>query len=424
MKKNYYRSKLSICMILFVCSFLWLFEGIIGKNRLTSLSVFCAVVILSSKKIRLSKSSLIWLLYILAIIMSYTINKTAVRWGLYYLKLYFSVILCTIFIKCNYSVFKTGISFLIAAGAGNAFMVMIHFFLDEAYNKIYFPFLQHNGSLTTAGTYYRRGYYFGLNYKPHETAGIIIFSMAALFIWGLVQTNSKKKFIYLLPCSMLIPLLLTGKKGAFVCMFAAVMLIVFLWYLLKKQEKKMILTLLGVTTLLIIFVCYILTHLDNPLFYRFAAFFINLSQGKSVDAGRGSLRNAAWQLWKENKLFGVGWFRYNGYTVSRFGFSSSHSVNLDYLQFLCEAGILGFSLMITPIVVMLRKTVLVCKKVLRTVTVKQTQWIILFAVFVQIFTVLYAFIEVPFYNFMYFTIYMFSCMIINYTLYNQTESVS
>lgn len=424
MKRKYYRSRLSICLILFVCSFLWLFEGIIGKNRLTSLSVFCGVMLLCSRKIKLSKSLLIWLLYILAIVMSYVVNKTATRWGLYCLKLYLPVILCAVFIKCSFSVFKTGICFLMATGAGNAFMVLVHFFLDETYNKIYFPFLKHNSSFITASTYYRRGYYFGLNYKPHETAGIIIFSLAAFLIWGMVQTNARKKLIYILPCSMLLPLLLTGKKGAFVCMFAALLCVVCLWYMLRKQEKKIILTMIGATALLIVSVCYILTHLDNPLFYRFSMFFINLSQGKSVDAGRGSLRDAAWQLWKENKLFGVGWFRYNGYTVSRFGFSSSHSVNLDYLQFLCETGIFGFTLMIIPIIIMLRNTVLVCKKVLKTVTVKQIQWIILFAVFVQIFTVLYAFIEVPFYNFMYFTVYIFSCMIINHTLFHNAGCVS
>lgn len=61
-------------------------------------------------------------------------------------------------------------------------------------------------------------------------------------------------------------------------------------------------------------------------------------------------------------------------------------------------------LTITPIIIMFRNTVLVCEKVLKTVTLKQIQLIVLFAVFVQIFMVLYTFIEVPFYNFMYFTV--------------------
>lgn len=112
-------------------------------------------------------------------------------------------------------------------------------------------------------------------------------------------------------------------------------------------------------------------------------------------------------------MWGVGWFQFNGYTVSRFGYPKTHSVNLDYLQFLCETGIVGFVFMMTPIIVMVRRTFIVCKNALKNIAEKSKLWTILFAVFVQLFTLMYAFIEVPFYTVMYFAIYIFSCMIIN-----------
>ena len=39
--------------------------------------------------------------------------------------------------------------------------------------------------------------------------------------------------------------------------------------------------------------------------------------------------------------------------------------------------------------------------------------LILFAVYIQIFILLYAFVEVPFYSILFFSIYVYSCMIIN-----------
>lgn len=413
MKRDAYTIRFSLCLLLFVNCSLWLFDGIIGWKRITFLVVLCGMMILCTKSFCLSKPSMIWLLFLAAVTMSLLINHAITNATLYWLFMYSLIVFYAILIKYEVSIFKTGIVFLTAIGIFNAIAVMVHFFMKEDFNTLYFPLLQNEGSYATATSYYDRGYFFGLNYKPHETAGIIIFAMAAFLIWGMVQTKYQKKLIYLAALCMVIPLLLTGKKGVTACMMAAFMLILFVWYASQKQWLKIGLAIGGAILLLVIAIAFILTHLDNPLYYRFASFFTRLLSGESVDAGRGGLRDAALQLWSEHKFFGVGWYQYNGYTVRRFGFSRTHSVNLDYLQFLCETGIVGFVLMITPIIVMLRRTIMVWKNTLTSSADKNTQWIILFAVFVQIYTVLYAFIEVPFYNIMYFTIYIFSCMIIN-----------
>lgn len=422
MDKDSLKIKIALCWMLFVSCSLWLFDGIIGWKRITFLVFSCGLLILCTKKFKISKPSLIWGLFLLAALMSLLINNSVSSWSLYYFLMYSSIVLYAILINCELPVFKTGIVFLTAIGIFNALAVLLHFFLKDWFNEFYFPALRYQGSLMTASSYYDRGYYFGVNYKPHEAAGLIVFAMAALLIWGMVQTEYKKKWVCIVATCMFIPLMLTGKKGITAFMAAVFMLILLVWYVSQKKWLKIAIAVGGAAVVLIVAVWYIATHLDNPLFYRFASFFENLSSGKPVDAGRGGLRDAAYVLWNENKLFGIGWYQYYDYTVSRFGYNRTHAVNLDYLQFLCETGIFGFVLIMTPILVMLRRTVLVWKKTLTAITEKKTQWIILFAVFVQLFTIIYAFIEVPFYDLMYFTVYIFSCMIIN-NAYKEKEGI-
>lgn len=412
-KKDIYKIEAAICVMLFVSCSIWLFDGIIGWKKITVLAMGMGLLILLTKKITVSRFSAIWLLYPAVILLSWIINHTFSKWFVYVFLLYCMIICYAMLVDCEVNYLKIGVIFLAGLGIFHGIAVIVHFVFKEKFNGFYFPFLKHNGSLSTATSYYDRGYFFGLDYKPHETAGLIVFAIAALGIWALLQKEYKKKMVYVIPTCLMFPLLLTGKKGVTACMLVGCMLILLVWYASKKQWMKIGIAVGGAAILMILAVWYIATHLDNPLFYRFASFFERLTSGQSVDAGRGGLQDAAWQLWEENKIWGVGWFQFNGYTVNRFGYPKTHSVNLDYLQFLCETGIIGFAFMITPIIVMARRTFIVCKNTLKNITEKSKQWIILFAVFVQLFTLMYAFIEVPFYTVMYFAIYIFSCMIIN-----------
>ena len=66
-----------------------------------------------------------------------------------------------------------------------------------------------------------------------------------------------------------------------------------------------------------------------------------------------------------------------------------------------------------PIIVTVYQTVFVSRRVLRKMRSNGEKWILLFAIFVQIYTLIYAFIEVPLYDVYFFAMYMLSCMVIN-----------
>ena len=206
MGKESLKTNLAICILLFVNCSLWLFEGIIGWKKITLFVIFLGLIILFTRKWKPLKNSFIWLLYPASIILSLLNQKKINNWLIYMFLMYMAGILFVIFVNNELSIFKTGIIFLTIIGIINSLMVLVHFIFKDTFNSAYFPYLQHNGSLNMANVYYDRGYYFGFNYKPHEVAGIITFAIAAILIWGILQTEFRKKVILLIPLCLSVPL--------------------------------------------------------------------------------------------------------------------------------------------------------------------------------------------------------------------------
>lgn len=65
-----------------------------------------------------------------------------------------------------------------------------------------------------------------------------------------------------------------------------------------------------------------------------------------LTSGRIGLWKKAWELFKENPVFGIGWEQFMNHN------KYEHEVHNTYLQWLCEAGIIGFILLMTPLVFM------------------------------------------------------------------------
>lgn len=139
-----------------------------------------------------------------------------------------------------------------------------------------------------------------------------------------------------------------------------------------------------------------------------------------LTTGRNYLYEYAIDLWREHKLFGIGWRVFRDYTTAAYGYDTKHDVNLDYLQMLCECGIVGFILMITPILITLRRTVYLARNTLKFDLSFDNKLTITVACFIQFFTLIYAFFEIPFYDRTFFVVYAFSCMIVN-SAYQQTK---
>lgn len=398
-------------ILLLTATLKWFIEGILDKALLEVVFLAMGLLILVlCRGLKICKDSLPWLLFIFNVGFSLLFsNSTFGLWGRGIVTiLIFSYILFLDYPVLNY---QKVMKFLNYLGWGTCLMVLMHYFLADTFNAIYFPMLN-STARSMAELYTRYGYYFGLMYNPHEPAGLIVFSLASLMI-GKIVSKSKKIMGYFGALLLLAALLLTGKKAVLICMVIALVITLFIVFLSKKQWSKILRLLFLVVSLSI---CFVLVARSNPhieLFERFNQFFASITQGVSFDSGRTQLYKVALEEWKENPLFGIGWRHFNALTTTKYGMTQSHEVNCDYLQWLCETGIVGFVLSMIPIIMMIYRTVYVGKKVAKRIINKREAGIVLLALFIQIYTLIYAFVEIPFFDIVYSSVYVVSCVVIN-----------
>ena len=395
----------------------WLFEGIIYQP-------FCEVVILLmgltygalKNAIRIQKASMIWLLYCFSILLNVLISGSSLSvWGRALI-----MVCITIYAvmygpqKYNFQIFT---KWLIRISVFHAIMVIVHCILGEKFNSAYFPHLP-AALQEVSESYFRKGYRFGILYAPHEVAGILSFAVVAIILSLFVYKRKNVNQIFCVIFLML-PIFLSAKKGVVIISFVMLFFAIMILYGSKKQWKRVFKVLIIGIMILAGGAIYIFTHQDTLLFARFAQFFTGLSTGQAIDSGRGPLYAYAITDWMNNKMFGIGWGQFTGKTVSMYGYATGHQVNFDYLQWLCEMGIVGFVLNLIPVLTTLYQTVYISKNVLRKIKDNTEKLQVLFAIFVQFFTLIYAFIEVPFYDIYFFGMYMISSVIINVAYQNR-----
>lgn len=368
-----------------------------------------------------------WVLYLIAVLLS--LSRRSVTTPLLFdaLIIIFTIINIIIARKAVLDL-KVGISFLYSVGIINCIAVFIQFVLKDNYNNIYWNLFSKSWH-EYVQKYYGRGYFTGLQAVPGHAAGFIIFSIGILasgiFLRSYATRKKQNLWSYIALIMLFIALLLTGKKGVLVSGIIAIAFIAAILTLEKKQGIKLIALMIGMIIAYYIIKYYSLKYANIPIFYRLSQFFVAMSEGNEgvLTTGRNYLYAYAIEQWSKHKWFGIGWRAFRDYTVAVYNYPSKHDVNLDYLQFLCESGIVGFIFIMIPIVITLRKTILVLKKILKNSVSFDEKKIVLSASFIQFYTVIYAFFEIPFYDKVFFGIYAFSCIVIHsaYKAYSKRE---
>ncbi|MBO4626716.1 MAG: O-antigen ligase family protein [Lachnospiraceae bacterium] len=86
--------------------------------------------------------------------------------------------------------------------------------------------------------------------------------------------------------------------------------------------------------------------------------FLKDTSGADVSGGRLELWAIAWGLFLKNPFLGIGWERFMAYNTYH------HDVHNTYLQWLCETGIIGFTLIFVPTLVLLLMSLRRAKKLI------------------------------------------------------------
>ncbi len=411
-KKREYKN-LPIYILMLTCTSKWFIEGVVDQTILTVLFLGLGLGLLVLKKgIQIQRPSAIWLIYCFSIMLSVLISGGGFNvWG----RALIYVLIVLYAVLAGYEDFDLGkaVKLLIGLSLFYAFFIFIQYLFTEGFNDLYFPLLSDTTG-QRAELYSRRGYYFGLHTSPHEVAGILAFAIAALLFRILLIGKEKKSLKLLVPViALVVALFLTGKKGVLLAFAGAFVVTAVIMYGSKKQWKKALIAVGMSVLILIVALVIIRSAPDNALFYRLNQFIDQLLSGQAVGSDRMRLYQHAINAWKDNKLFGIGWYQFVALSTTEFGYSAAHQVNLDYLQWLCETGIVGVILNLIPLLVTFCQALIVGVKALSNIKEQTKKWTVLFAIFIQIFTVAYAFVEIPFYDVYFFGVYMLSCMIVN-----------
>lgn len=179
----------------------------------------------------------------------------------------------------------------------------------------------------------------------------IILSTARLFNTLQLQKSGKnidnyeKRFRIMVILVLMIGLLLTGKR-AHIIFVAAAILIMYYSSMINSGAKKRI-TKIIIFILSGIFLFSILFALV-PSLSVFMQRFASSAERGDLASGRSALWELALNQYKENPVFGIGWYKYatNLSATLALKYANYHVHNV-YLQLLCETGTVGFAVYMT-----------------------------------------------------------------------------
>lgn len=126
-----------------------------------------------------------------------------------------------------------------------------------------------------------------------------------------------------------------------------------------KEKAKARLTTLFIVIISIFFCVYLssLGFLDRYLIFFERLLGNTHSSGSKVDvtSGRTVLWILALKLFSENPVFGIGWGNFRNYVPSYY--NNLQNAHNNYIQILCETGVLGFMLTVIPMIILFVYTV-------------------------------------------------------------------
>jgi O-antigen ligase len=229
----------------------------------------------------------------------------------------------------------------------------------------------------------------------------------------MTEEIKKKRICHLVwLIAAIIALLLTGKRGHII--FTAAALVFLFYFYMSNHKRGRIIKILFALSLVIMLVFVV--SMFVPYILLFLERFVEQAQLGDITSGRVYLQELALQMFNKSRLFGIGW---DGFKYKYLGSISIDAVMLNvhnvYIQLLTECGIVGalpfyvFFLSngfkaVQSLVKMVKrpdeeKSILVLRNVM-------------FAVFVELFFLMYCLTGNPLYDEQTLILYIVGCSIV------------
>lgn len=241
-------------------------------------------------------------------------------------------------VASNYSSWiKYAYNLMLFGSAFYAFFTILFRFTPALYRQRVIPLFGTDPSVVwTLNDLYNNGYMSGLTIHYSTNAiylsiGVIILGCFFLLKEGF-STNRKNIFLLIF---IVTALLMTAKRAHIIFSFAGL----FVGYVVTQRGSihKRIIKIIGVV--LVLLIIFEVLYTTMPFAFSFLNRFTETAGAGDVSLGRFARWEEAIEIFKNNKLIGIGWDRF------KYNYSSAHGMYINvhnvYLQLLCETGIVG-----------------------------------------------------------------------------------
>ncbi|MDD6489418.1 MAG: O-antigen ligase family protein [Clostridia bacterium] len=196
------------------------------------------------------------------------------------------------------------------------------------------------------------------NHSANAIYIVVALTISVAKIFRKLQLSEKvtKSDIFWLSC-LVIAILLTTKRGHLLFSLLAIVLCYF--FGMKGNIKNKFIYFLGIAVLLLsilMVAMYFIPELN-------ATFIRLFDDSGDISMGRFNFWKYAIMSFKENTLFGIGWFGFrfiDTNTAHTYGYFDCHNV---YIQLLCETGIVGFIITVISMFVSLKNAIISSRSV-------------------------------------------------------------
>ncbi len=400
----------------FIQSFL-LYMGVIVAGAL-------GLFLLSPKRFIASFHSLLLLWYIAIAVIAVNIIRTPFNVNVYVDLVTF--VACAVMVACvgdKKEVFNATQKLILCFSLYFAISVWFQMLFPATYKIVFANFLPPRPKNVVLNAALQNEGYTGFCTNPGYTAGHIaagILLLVALFI-GL--SGKKRLLAGGTTVFLLISMFLTGKRAPCLIM----VLVIFLAFFVTFSKKAKITALKwGLPTVGIVVALSFLGRglLDNiPFFGRLYETVDGLFTGADVSNNRAILYQFGGELFSTNPAFGVGWcnFRRMGVgVITQFAELEAHNI---YMQLLCETGIFGFLIIMTPIIVFLITSYKALVRARMLHNMKHGGWstLLLFAFSYQAYFLLNGFFDNMLYDHNYLLLYFLAfAMVMTFLRHEKT----
>ena len=247
--------------------------------------------------------------------------------------------------------------------AGSLFALAIVFFriFPDLYWKTVYQIIS-EPCRELAAYYIPKGY--GIPIGGSYTFADYVMTLGALFSFGHLcsrEESKKNKLLHLGFCALFFAaILLVGRRGEFIAAVAALVIVWLTFNRIKLTRRGWLLTG-GIAVALIAAVILLWPTFEKiPFLYRYIRTFEKLLSGADITSGRTELWSMAWMLFLKNPVLGLGWGGFASHVSEAFRAVHGQDVmdvHNTYLQLLCETGIVGTVLILTPILFCLVQTI-------------------------------------------------------------------